>query len=112
MIRVPSAGSPRPGRDGNVPLPGALPGAGRPPLRSRHGGHGRVLRRADRAVPVLAPPAYVPGRYEVRLLIFDPSHTSGSYLRSTARSFRGISALSVILMPSGQTSVQHLVMLQ
>ena len=41
-----------------------------------------------------------------------PSHTSGSYLRSTARSFKGISALSVILMPSGQTSVQHLVMLQ
>ena len=44
--------------------------------------------------------------------IFDPSHTSGSYLRSTALSFKGISALSVILMPSGQTSVQHLVMLQ
>ena len=41
-----------------------------------------------------------------------PSHTSGSYLRSTTRSFIGISALSVILMCSGQTSVQHLVMLQ
>ena len=41
-----------------------------------------------------------------------PSHTSGSYLRSTTRSFSGISALSVILMCSGQTSVQHLVMLQ
>ena len=32
-------------------------------------------------------------------------------MRSTTRSFRGISALSVILMCSGQTSVQHLVML-
>ena len=41
-----------------------------------------------------------------------PSHTIGSYLRSAARSFIGISALSVILMCSGQTSVQHLVMLQ
>ncbi len=51
-------------------------------------------------------------RYEERLRIFEPSHTSGSYLRSTALSFRGIRALSVILMPSGQTSVQHLVMLQ
>src|ERR1700757_4080938 len=41
-----------------------------------------------------------------------PSHTTGSYLRSTTRSFMGISALSVILMFSGHTSVQHLVMLQ
>ena len=49
---------------------------------------------------------------EGRRLIFDPSHTSGSYLRSTARSFSGIRALSVILMSSGHTSVQHLVMLQ
>ena len=51
-----------------------------------------------------------PGQVLRRIL--SPSHTSGSYLRSTARSFSGISALSVILMPSGQTSVQHLVMLQ
>ncbi len=50
--------------------------------------------------------------YEERLPIFDPSHTSGSYFRSTARSFKGISALSVMWMPSGQTSLQHLVMLQ
>src|SRR5690606_32396775 len=49
---------------------------------------------------------------EERLKIFEPSQTSGSYFRSTTRSFSGISALSVILMPSGQTSVQHLVMLQ
>jgi hypothetical protein len=41
-----------------------------------------------------------------------PSQTSGSYLRSTTRSFIGMIALSVILMCSGQTSVQHLVMLQ
>ncbi len=40
------------------------------------------------------------------------SQTSGSYLRPTTRSFIGISALSVILMCSGHTSVQHLVMLQ
>ena len=44
--------------------------------------------------------------------ILDPSQTSGSYLRPTTRSFIGMSALSVILMCSGQTSVQHLVMLQ
>src|SRR5690606_42032466 len=49
---------------------------------------------------------------EERLKIFEPSQTSGSYFRSTTRSFSGISALSVILMPSGQTAVQHLVMLQ
>src|SRR4051794_35683689 len=41
-----------------------------------------------------------------------PSHTIGSYLRSATRSFIGINALSVILMFSGHTSVQHLVMLQ
>src|SRR5215469_14513773 len=41
-----------------------------------------------------------------------PSQTSGSYLRPATRSLSGISALSVILMCSGQTSVQHLVMLQ
>src|SRR5690606_18608798 len=50
--------------------------------------------------------------YLARLKILLPSHTRGSYLRSTTRSFIGISALSVILMCSGQTSVQHLVMLQ
>jgi hypothetical protein len=44
--------------------------------------------------------------------ILSPSHTNGSYLRSTTRSFSGMSALSVILMCSGHTSVQHLVMLQ
>src|SRR5271170_2262621 len=48
----------------------------------------------------------------VRRPILSPSQTSGSYLRPTTRSFIGISALSVILMCSGQTSVQHLVMLQ
>ncbi|MDP9683875.1 hypothetical protein J2S47_004377 [Streptomyces griseoviridis] len=59
-----------------------------------------------------AGPPRGPGQLSRRRLIFEPSQTSGSYLRSTARSFSGISALSVILMPSGQTSVQHLVMLQ
>src|SRR5262249_32108065 len=48
----------------------------------------------------------------LRRVILEPSQTSGSYLRPTTRSFIGISALSVILMFSGQTSVQHLVMLQ
>ncbi len=48
----------------------------------------------------------------VRREILAPSQTSGSYLRLATRSFIGISALSVILMCSGQTSVQHLVMLQ
>ncbi len=38
--------------------------------------------------------------------------TNGSYLASTTRSFIGMMPLSVILMCSGQTSVQHLVMLQ
>jgi hypothetical protein len=47
-----------------------------------------------------------------RRVILEPSQTSGSYLRPATRSFIGISALSVILMFSGQTSVQHLVMLQ
>ena len=48
----------------------------------------------------------------LRRVILEPSQTSGSYLRPTTRSFIGISALSVILMFSGQASVQHLVMLQ
>ena len=43
--------------------------------------------------------------------IFEPSQTSGSYWVSTTRSFIGMIALSVILMCSGHTSVQHLVML-
>src|ERR1035437_3310919 len=46
-----------------------------------------------------------------RMPIFDPSQTNGSYFLSTTRSFMGMMALSVILMCSGQTSVQHLVML-
>ena len=52
-----------------------------------------------------------PARHPRRKSLF-PSHTTGSYLPSTARSLSGISALSVILMCSGHTSVQHLVMLQ
>src|SRR5579859_5758977 len=60
---------------------------------------------------------FLPGTFGVSLAagrrpIFEPSQTSGSYLRPATRSFIGIRALSVILMCSGQTSVQHLVMLQ
>ena len=66
------------------------------------------LRR--RHLPLSAASALSQG--QLRLVILLPSQTSGSYLRSTTRSFIGISALSVILMCSGQTSVQHLVMLQ
>ena len=40
------------------------------------------------------------------------SFDSGSKNRSTTRSFSGMIALSVIVMFSGQTLVQHLVMLQ
>ena len=48
----------------------------------------------------------------VRREILLPSQTSGSYRRPTTSYLSGISALSVILTLSGQTSVQHLVMLQ
>jgi hypothetical protein len=41
-----------------------------------------------------------------------PSQVRGSYFLSTTRSLSGMSALSVMRMPSGHTSVQHLVMLQ
>lgn len=58
------------------------------------------------------PGALTASRHGLRRLIVFPSHTSGSYVRSTTRSFKGIRALSVILMDSGHTSVQHLVMLQ
>ena len=75
-------------------------------------GHRDPARRDGGAHRPVGSDARRPSAYRSRLLIFEPSHTSGSYLRSTARSFKGISALSVILMPSGQTSVQHLVMLQ
>ena len=40
------------------------------------------------------------------------SFVSGSYILSTTRSFRGMIALSVMVISSGQTFVQHLVMLQ
>ena len=101
---------PRPGRGPSAPVP---PGhAHRPGLGPADPDRGRLPApgpdAGDRGTQ--PPPGAQPA--EERLLIFEPSHTSGSYLRSTARSFSGISALSVILMPSGQTSVQHLVMLQ
>ena len=40
------------------------------------------------------------------------SFVSGSYILSTTRSFSGMIALSVMVISSGQTLVQHLVMLQ
>ena len=40
------------------------------------------------------------------------SFVIGSYILSTTRSFRGMIALSVMVISSGQTLVQHLVMLQ
>ncbi|CAB4739915.1 unannotated protein [freshwater metagenome] len=46
-----------------------------------------------------------------RLRILDPNHRIGSYLLSTTRSFIGMIALSVMRICSGQTSVQHFVML-
>ncbi len=44
--------------------------------------------------------------------IFEPSQVSGSNFRSTTRSLSGMMPLSVRWIPSGQTSLQHLVMLQ
>jgi hypothetical protein len=75
-------------RQGSTPFTGVVPPASSP--------WPRVGRRQD------------PDRRK----ILSPSQTSGSNLRSTTRSLSGMSALSVILMCSGQTSVQHLVMLQ
>ena len=70
---------------------------------------GHAGRGARQLLPGTAGVSCAPrGRRE----ILDPSQTSGSYLRPATRSFIGMSALSVILMFSGQTSVQHLVMLQ
>ena len=67
-------------------------------------------KRKEAAAAKLAEIRRSLGGYLLNSLL--PSHTSGSYLRSTARSFSGMIALSVILMCSGHTSVQHLVMLQ
>jgi hypothetical protein len=67
------------------------------------------LRPASTTVAHEADPPQSAG---VRRRILLPSHRTGSYLRSATRSFIGMMALSVILMCSGQTSVQHLVMLQ
>src|SRR6266478_5794920 len=50
--------------------------------------------------------------YLVELLNTRNSFDSGSKNRSTTRSLSGMIALSVIVMFSGQTLVQHLVMLQ
>src|SRR5271169_5940481 len=50
--------------------------------------------------------------YLFELLNMRNSFDSGSKKRSTTRSLSGMIALSVIVMFSGQTLVQHLVMLQ
>ena len=76
-------------------------------VRARRGGAARILLWVQLFLPGIAGVSWWPRR-----AILEPSQTSGSYLRPTTRSFIGISALSVILMFSGQTSVQHLVMLQ
>ena len=73
-------------------------------------------RQGPRTEPVRGPRHLACGEpqasdFSPRLKILLPSHTSGSYLRSTTRSLSGISALSVMWMCSGHTSVQHLVML-
>ena len=88
------------------------PGRRRPPAPSRAGGPARDGFRCG----ILRFQLFLAGTGGVswwgRRPILLPSQTSGSYLRPTTRSFIGMSALSVILMCSGQTSVQHLVMLQ
>src|SRR3954451_2427807 len=58
-----------------------------------------------------APPAGPTTRRSLRRPILSPRNT-GSYFVSTTRSFNGMMPLSVMWMPSGQTSVQHFVMLQ
>src|SRR3954452_8085871 len=68
-------------------------------------GAGRLIGEA----PV--PPAGPTTRRSLRRPIFSPRKT-GSYFVSTTRSFNGMMPLSVMWMPSGQTSVQHFVMLQ
>src|SRR4051812_22332395 len=70
------------------PRPGRLIGDGPPPVTAGPTTH-RSLRR-----PIRRP------------------RKTGSYLVSTTRSFSGMMPLSVMWMPSGHTSVQHLVMLQ
>src|SRR3954469_8192686 len=57
------------------------------------------------------PPAGPTVRRSLRRPILRPMKT-GSYFVSTTRSFNGMMPLSVMWMPSGQTSVQHLVMWQ
>src|SRR4051812_8133459 len=68
--------------------------------------------RAGRLIgDVPAPLAGPTTRRSLRRPILSPRKT-GSYFVSTTRSFNGMMPLSVMWMPSGQTSVQHLVMLQ
>src|SRR3954447_2482272 len=57
------------------------------------------------------PPAGPTWRRSLRRPMRSPMKT-GSYFVSTTRSFSGMIPLSVMWMPSGHTSVQHLVMLQ
>src|ERR1700683_5059835 len=102
----------------------ATRGRRRPPLLTRYRHERRGARPAPRVHDDAGLPsrpaetgAYaLPGTLGVSLCarrpILSPSQTSGSYLRPTTRSFIGMMALSVILMCSGHTSVQHLVMLQ
>src|SRR5262245_43184379 len=102
--RARTAGKPQPGhRHGSRALP--------PPRPVSSCLHGYVSLRTGTRAQALVLPGILGVSLWVRRVILSPSQTRGSYLRPTIRSFIGISALSVILMCSGQTSVQHLVML-
>jgi hypothetical protein len=109
----------QPGREAGRPLPGldqALPGLDQalPGLDQALPGLDQALPGLDQALPGLdqALPGTLGVSLAVRRPILAPSQTRGSYLRPATRSFIGMIALSVILMCSGHTSVQHLVMLQ
>ena len=67
----------------------------------------RTLAVATREAAGGWPPAVPPYDLNIR-----SSFVSGSYILSTTRSLRGMIALSVMVISSGQTLVQHLVMLQ
>ncbi len=113
------AGRPAPSLIDSGPADVTAPRAGRRGEWRMTGSLERAVRQADRVAPIDLdrPPdraaARTPnGQSPPRRNSLLPNQVSGSYLRSTTRSFIGMMPLSVILMCSGQTSVQHLVMLQ
>ena len=82
-------------------IQGAPTPVGRSTARSRNSASCRRNYPANEAA--------MKSRYERNIR---SSFVSGSYILSTTRSFRGMIALSVMVISSGQTLVQHLVMLQ